>query len=646
MRTRNCPFRLAAAFALLLASTPFAARAEEAPAVAPPPAAVAPSGPTDPRELEAFVDGAMAASMAAEHVSAATISVVKDGQLFFAKGYGFADREKRTPVVADRTLFRPGSTSKLFTWTAVMQLVEQGKLDLDADVNQYIKGFQIPATYPEPVTLKHLLTHTAGFEEGALGYLILKDGTGVRPLAESLAAHMPDRVRPPGTWSSYSNWGTALAGLIVEQTSGVPFADYIQQNIFDPLDMKHSSFHEPLPAELEPDMAKGYKWKDGLFEPGFFEFIANFGPAGSLSSTATDMANFMIAHLQLGRFGDRRILKEETARLMHSRLFTADPRLSGMAYGFYESEIAGRKAIGHAGDTIFFHSDLTLFPEQNLGVFVSYGPNGGHSRTDFIEAFVKRYLPAPEVPLPKPPEGFMERGAKVAGSYRFTRHNWSDLEKVAALANVVSVGLKPDGTLVTTGIFETPWNWSEVEPFFYRQIDGGLTLAFKQEADGTISHATISNFPFMPAYRIAWYSAPAFNYLILGGALLLCITTLVSAIRNRKANKLEPPAVRRAVRLAFWTSLVTLIFVIAAVVVVSAAGEDLFYGFPPSLTAVLMLPFLAAALTLGVLLSVPGIWRQGSWTRFRRVHYTLFALFAVGLVWFYWYWNLFGAQYG
>ena len=342
-----------------------AVHGQEVPAVDAPARAEA-YGLTDAADLEAFLDGLMAAHMPSQKIPAATVSVVKDGQLFFAKGYGFADREKKTLVVADRTLFRPGSISKLFTWTAVMQLVERGQIDLDTDVNTYLKSFQIPATYPEPITMTHLLTHTAGFEDGALGYLILKDEKGVRPLAEALEAHIPDRVRPPGTWSSYSNFGTALAGLIVEEISGLPFAEYIGKNILEPLSMNHSTFHEPLPEALAPDMAVGYRWKNGLYEPGFFEYVSNFAPAGALSSTATDMANFMIAHLQLGRFGDGRILEEATARQMHSRLFTADPRLPGMAHGFYESNIHGQHVIGHGGDTSFFHSDLALFTEQNV----------------------------------------------------------------------------------------------------------------------------------------------------------------------------------------------------------------------------------------------------------------------------------------
>jgi CubicO group peptidase (beta-lactamase class C family) len=623
----------------------FAAPSEEAPAEGAA-SVVEPIGPSDPAELEAFIDGIMAAHMPSRNIPAATISVVKDGGLFFAKGYGFADREKKIPVRADRTLFRPGSTSKLFTWTAVMQLAERGKLDLDADVNTYLKTFQIPATFTEPITMKHLLTHTAGFEDGAFGYLFVKDESGIVPLSESLAAHIPDRVRPPGVWSSYSNWGTALAGLIVENISGMPFAEYTEKNIFEPLGMEHSTISEPLPENLALDMAVGYKRKNGLYEPGYFEFISNFGPAGALSSTATDMANFMIAQLQLGRFGDHRILEEATAREMQSLLYTPDPRLPGMLHGFYESEVNGQHVIGHAGDTMFFHTDLALFTEHNVGLFVSYVTHGGHARTELVEAFAKRYFPRDEPEVPKPPADFVERGKKYAGNYRFMRHNSSDLEKIMTLPSVIKVAVTPEGTLLTSGVYEEPWQWVEIEPNLFHQIDGDMLLFFTEDDSGKITNLSFSPFPFMPAERIAWFEAPTFNYVLLGVGLLLCITTLVSFFRHRRASKEDPSGARWAIRLAALLSLLTIAFAVAVTVIVSSVGEDLFFGFPTSLTVALMLPIVASILTLGVAVCAVLSWKRGYWTRFRRVHYTLFAVFALGLVWFYWYWNVLGVQYG
>jgi CubicO group peptidase (beta-lactamase class C family) len=604
-------------------------------------------GPTDPAELEAFIDGMMAAHLPSREIPAATIAIVKDGELFFAKGYGYANREEKIPVVADKTLFRPGSTSKLFTWTAVMQLAERGQLDLDADINTYLKDFQIPATYPEPITMKHLLSHTPGFEDGALGYLILTDEEGLMPMREALAAHIPERVRPPGTWSSYSNFGTALAGLIVEDITGLPFAEYIETNIFEPLAMDHSTFREPLPEHLAPDMAVGYRYRNGLYKAGDFEFISNFGPAGALSASATDMANFMIAHLQLGRFGEQRILEEETAVQMHSQLYTPDPRLPGMAYGFYESDVYGQHVIGHGGDTIYFHSDLALFTEHNIGLFVSYVTHGGRARIELVEAFVKRYFPYEEPVLPEPPEDYAKRWKKYAGNYRFTRHNWSDIEKIMSMPSVVKVAPTKEGTLITSGIFEDPWHWVEVEPNFFRQVGGDMTLAFTEDDSGKITHMSFSMLPFMPTYRIPFYAGPTFNYFVMAVGLLLCLTTLISAFRTRKARKEDPPRAKWAVRLAVLVSALTLIFWIAVVIIVSSAGESLFSNFPPpGLTAALMLPILTSILTLGVAVFAVLIWKERYWTWFRRLHYTLFAVFAIGLVWFYWYWNVLGVQYG
>jgi len=603
-----------------------------------------PAGLTDRAELEAFIDGMMAAHFPSRHIPAATIAVVKDGALFFAKGYGFADREKRIPVDPATTLIRPGSISKLFTWTAVMQLVEQGKLDLDADVNSYLKTFKIPATFPEPITMRHLLTHTPGFEDQGLG-LFARDPAELKPLRESLAAKIPARVRPAGSLSSYSNYGTALAGLIVEEVSGIPFAEFVEQNILRPLGMEHSTFREPLPAELAPNMAVGYQWKKGRFEPGKFELIGNYGPAGSLSATATDMAKFMIAHLQLGRLGETRILKEETARRMHSRLYGLDPRLPGMAHGFYEMEAHGVRGIGHGGDTMLFHSELLLLPEHNVGLFVSYGSSGlpGY---DLLPAFIGRYFAAPDPAPPEPPAGFEERTKRVAGVYRFTRHNYTSIEKAFALPSVVSVAAGPKGT-ITTSIqgFGEPWVWREVAPNYYGQIDGTMRLVFREAADGSITNMYFSLLPFMPCYRVAWYATPTVNYVLLGATLFLCISTLVSFCYHRKGRKQDPTLARWCARTAAAVSVMTICAVGGVVAVIAAASEELAYGLPKPLIAILGLVLLTTILT-PILVALTGLaWRDRWWTTFRRIHVSAFALAAAGMVWFYAYWNLLGWQY-
>jgi len=290
-------------------------------------------GVRDRAELEAYLDGVVTAQLRDKHVAGATVSVVKDGALFFAKGYGYADFDRRKPVDPERTLFRIGSVSKLFTWTAVMQLAEQGKLDLDADVNTYL-DFKVPATYPQPIALKHLLTHTPGFEEDSRD-LFTEDPAHITPMGRWLAAHMPARVRPPGTFSAYSNYGTALAGYIVQRVSGTPWEEYIEKHILDPLGMRQTTGRQPLPERLAADMSQGYTWTGGKFVAKKFEIITGASPAGSVSASATDMARFMLVHLGNGKLGDRRILAESTAVRMHTRSFGHDPRLPGWARGVY-----------------------------------------------------------------------------------------------------------------------------------------------------------------------------------------------------------------------------------------------------------------------------------------------------------------------
>jgi CubicO group peptidase (beta-lactamase class C family) len=323
-------------------------------------------GPDDPAELEAFLDGVMKAHLSSHNIAGATLSVVKDGKLLFAKGYGYADVEKREKVDPAKTLFRTGSTGKLFTWTAVMQLVEQGKLDLDADVNTYLEGFKIPETFPQPITITHLLTHTPGFEDSFLG-MAAREPEDTVPLGKWLAEHMPARVRPPGQFTAYSNYGTALAGYIVELISGMPYEQYVEEHIFKPLDMTHTTCSQPPSGELEKAMSTGYEYENGWHKEKPFEIFRSMGPAGLMSTTAIDMANFMMTHLDYGKFNDIRILQEETAKRMQRRLFSHDPRVNGNAHGFWENRMNGLRIIEHGGDTFFFHTLMALIPGIDTG---------------------------------------------------------------------------------------------------------------------------------------------------------------------------------------------------------------------------------------------------------------------------------------
>jgi CubicO group peptidase (beta-lactamase class C family) len=371
-------------------------------------------GQADSKELEALIDGIMAHEMKANRIPGAVVSVVKDGQLIFAKGYGYSDYENTIPVNPERTLFRVGSVCKLFVWTAVMQLVEQGKLDLDVDVNTYL-DFKIPATYPQPITMKNLMAHTAGFEGSDQG--LLQRPEERYTLEQYVKRYIPVRVFPPGKIEAYSNYGAALAGYIVERTTGLSFNDYIEKNLLTPLGMTHSTFRQPLPGNLASDLANGYYFARGQYVKAGFENIVPY-PVGSLSSTGTDMARFMLAHLQHGQFGGRRILVEKTAQQMHSQLFTHDPRITGMAYGFYENMINRQRVLLHGGATLIFNSKLYLIPDQNTGIFISTNsPGGADTRDVLFQKFMDAYYPAETDSEQAPEPGFSIRAAPYLGAY-------------------------------------------------------------------------------------------------------------------------------------------------------------------------------------------------------------------------------------
>jgi len=608
-------------------------------------------GPTNRAELEAFLEGIMAGYLESYHIAGATLAVVKDGEIFFAKGYGYADVKEKKPVFADKTLFRPGSGSKLFTWTAVMQLVEQGKIDLNADINIYIKDFKIPDTYPKPVTMTHLLTHTSGLED-FISEMGARRAEDLVPLAEFLARKMPARVLPPGKFTSYSNYGTALAGYIIEKISEMPFEDYIEENIFEILDMQQSTFRQPLPSHLAGDMSAGYTYEKGIYKPHGFEYINGLAPAGSMSATATDMAKFMIAHLQNGKYGENRILEEETAKLMHTQLFTHDPRVDGNAHGFWEMTYNNIRTIVHGGDTFLFHSLLSIIPEKNIGLFVSFNSAGGTWPVydNFIKAFLNHYYPAPELVDIEPPRGFKKRANRFTGSYGVTRVSETTYEKLMGLMMTAKMEATEDDTLLITmpmGLGST--QWIEVEPLVFREVGGQDTVVFRENSKGRITNAFFNQIPILAAIKLAWYKTPGFHYSLLAICMILFLSTLgwpASALSKLLCrSKKEIPGAPGLVRvIAGGMSVLYIIFLIGMLSAVSDPLEFMF-GVPSALKILLMLPILSALLTIGALFFVYVGWKNKYWTVCGRVHYTFVVLASLFFLWFLAYWNLLGFHF-
>lgn len=599
-------------------------------------------GPTDPAELEAFLDGLMSAQMDGHDVAGATVAVVRGGQLLFAKGYGWADVDERTPVDPSRTLFRIGSVTKLFTWTAVMQLVERGELDLDTDVNTYL-DFRIPDTYEEPITLRHVLTHTPGFEDDSRD-LFTEDPGAMVPTGEWVASHVPARVRPPGTYSSYSNYATALAGHIVESVSGVPYDEYVERNIFEPLGMRNSTTRQPLPEALAPQMSQGYRFAGGRFRPEPFEIVLGAGPAGSMSSTATDMARFMLAHLGGGELEGQRILSAETAQRMHARAFGHDDRVNGFALGFYEKSRPGVRVIGHGGDTQWFHTDLALIPSENLGVFVSYNTASGAELSfgPFLEAFLDHYYPVSPEPV-EPGEEAREQAQRVAGEYTFNRRSLTTFQKAMGLVSSTRVAAEEDGSIV----FASPFGdirLVPVEPLLYREALGHGLLAFREDADGEVTHAFLGVAPMMALERVPWNESAILHRILLGLTVLVFACTVVAAIRRwwRTRRGVTLPGDDLPGRKTLATMALANVAFIVALALLASDPLMMLSGPMTGLKAALALPVLGLLLALGAAFFSVRQWRERAGTTGARLRYASVVVLALVFAWSLNAWNLLG----
>ncbi|HUA22892.1 MAG TPA: serine hydrolase domain-containing protein [Steroidobacteraceae bacterium] len=442
-----------------------------------------------PTDVAAFLDGIVPYAIHRGNIAGATFAVVANGQIIFAQGYGYADMKTRQPVIADQTLFRPGSVSKTFTWTAVMQQVQAGKLDLDRDINDYL-DFRIPEKFG-PITLRDLMTHTPGFED-TIDQSFVNTAGELVPYRDYLVKHIPAEIFPPGKVVAYSNYGAMLAGYIVQRVSGEPFDQYIEHHIFQPLGMDHSTFDQPLPAALAKDMSQGYITATDV-KPGPFEYI-EVAPAGSLSATATDMAHFMIAQLQGGSYGGASIMSPDITRLMHTPQSRMAPGMNGYDLGFYQENRNGLRIIGHAGDTNYFHSDLHLLLDKDVGFFMSVNSQGTNGeaeevRTGIFRAFLDRYYPytPPVEPTVADPQA---DAARVAGWYLTSRRIDSALGLLDALSQS-SVTALPDGEVqvdMLKDLAGVPRRWREVGPLTYREVGGQTHLKFVTDSAGHVAY--------------------------------------------------------------------------------------------------------------------------------------------------------------
>jgi CubicO group peptidase (beta-lactamase class C family) len=603
-----------------------------------------------PEDVSIFLDGFMPQQLEQADIAGATVAIVRDGQLLFSRGYGYSDYEKKVPVSAENTLFRPGSISKLFTWTSVMQLVEQGKLDLDRDVSDYL-DVKMPATFGKPTTLRDIMTHRAGLEE-TIKDLFVGSEKDLRPIAQYLPTHLPNQIFPPGTIPAYSNYATTVAAYIVQRVSGQLFEDYVEQHIFQPLNMTRATFRQPLPENLKPFMSNGYTRASQGAKP--FENV-EVAPAGSLSASAESMSHFMIAHLQNGRYGNAQILKPETAIQMHTRQDGWPASMNAQALGFYEESRNGHRIIGHAGDTEYFHSDLHLILDANVGFFISYNSAGRDDvspREVLFQKFLNRYFPF-TVPNDPTLSTAADDAKQVEGLYEVSRGFRTNILAVLTILGEAKIVFdKKDNTIFVDDAFKNPngvpKHFREVGPMLFRDVDGQDKLAFVKDSKGRF--ICYIDFPFMVFQKIENpLNQSIVNYVILGFSLgVIALTVLlwpVAAILRWHYGKplsLDPRSRRMRLILRVICAL-DILFVIAFAIAFSSLEK--LGGLGPHadfwMHLIQVIGLLGAVGSLYAILAALVTWGDKQQWVWYRVWNVLLAVACLGFFWFAYHWHMF-----
>lgn len=606
----------------------------------------------DPVDLSAYVDGLVDAAMQRDHIAGVTVAIVDRQGPLLLRGYGIAAQAPRREVDPRATMFRIGSVSKTFTYLLGLKLVDAGRLDLDAPANDYLPAdLQLPDDGYAPVLLRHLFTHTAGFEDSAMGHLFVDRAEKVLSIRDYLQRHRPTRVREPGTHAVYSNYSVTLLGALLAHVEGVDFDTLVERELLAPLGMRDTTFREPL-AEGDPRKAgpafegrwsEGFKRSGGGFKPQDFEHIAHAGPAGGAASTAQDMGRYMRMLLGGGELDGVRVLPVSAyARLAGEPLFRNAPEVGGFSYGFFHRRVGKVDLLGHGGATLWFHSAMEVAPELGVGIFVSTNTDTGRRFAgNFPEQVLERYFAqARSGGAPALPEGF--DASRFAGRYNSARSNYSSVEKIF-LASTVSVSTAKDDSLVVTANGEST-RWVPEGALAFREAEGPGRIAFFEDGQGRI--VGFANARGHVVYdRVGVFDVGDTLLSVFAAIAVVAVLVLSGAWLRRHRRIRDQPRARFSALWLYGTALLWLLVlaVVGVYMLQSSDGTAAFYAYPgPLLTLAvwLALPLiLASAICLPLLWPA---WQARDWGVWRKLRHTLaVAAFALG-AWLLWHWNLVG----
>ena len=568
--------------------------------------------------FDALADGFMTTQAVPGAIGALVV-----GDEVILRGWGFADLDAGTRAGADDVRFEIGSTSKLFTWLAVMMLVEEAALDLQADVSGYLRDATVPGD--EPLTLAQLMSHRPGFEDS---YALFDPEIGALPRPQALAASAPAQVFPRGEVTAYSNWGVALAGQIVEDVAGMSFEDFLQARILDPLGMADTTYSETTARPDQPPLSHSYRVHGGTAHPAFRVDVGSFGPAGSFASTAADMGRFLRFLLGDGALDGSRLLAPETMAQMRTRLFDDLEGAPDMVHGFQARPLFGTMAYGHAGGLNEFLSNLVFIPELDAGVFVSQNGGTGASLPFIVPDLILAHLAADaglSDAVPQAVPDAADRAAELAGRYLANRREFSG--PLQALAPQMSVQALPDGAIMVPSMRQGALvRHDPIAPDLWQEPHGERIMAIRDDTGRVVRLMDSSG--SMTYERMRLSNDPMLAALGFGLSALLALTTALGLIwrRGLKGGSRMGTLVAG---LGVTAAVVVWLLVIATGLAVASAmqlGMEYLINHPqPTLVAVLVLADVLAVLVL-ILLALLVVWRGPGWSMGRRLHHLGFVL--------------------
>ncbi|MEW9702888.1 serine hydrolase domain-containing protein [Paenibacillus sp. SI8] len=595
-----------------------------------------------PTELERAIDKVVSENMNLLHIPGAAVVVTKGTSTILSKGYGYADLENKTTMNPAKSVVRIGSLTKSMTATAAMQLVERNQLELNRDVNAYLNTYKVPLFGKQPITMHHLLTHSAGLDQAVYAVNSLSVNNSLAAV-EYLRAYFQKQppVREPGTKYEYSNVGLGLVGNLIEQTQDQSLNDYMKQNVFHPLEMPSATLELPL---HNADLVKSYTFGKAGYTANSYSYISLPG-AGAMNVIPNEFAHYMICHLNGGQYNGHVVLTKETVDVMHAQQFAAHPQMDGLGYGFFRGELgSGIPMLWATGEIDSFVSKMVLVPSENLGLYVVANSSAaGLELHNLVLDAVCTFLNAQPTKYKQLDEGAGAIDTKtLAGDYQTginPEHGWGkwlrflggfSFKVKAEDAQTVTVsGLFPDReekqdkkfVHLGDGLFQETGGWLQI---YFHKLDGDWALTDSE-------NVTVPKVTFLEKTRtlLSMYIASALFFIIIFAVWLF---RYVVCLLKRTSKPVSGGIATIAL-------LNTVFFCIQF----SYGNAQITYGYPFwYIWGISALPFFSAAVAITILIKhISGLYKES----LKSLWGIIFSAVTLLITGFLFYWNLFPVHY-